>query len=167
MRTRDGLLHACEALVFATGFATGNRAPPLQATGRDGACLSERWSQRPQAFLGTAMHGFPNLFLLVGPNTGLGHSSMIVMIEAQIGLVLRCLGELVRRRARAIEVRAEVELDFNLELQQRLRGTVWASGCNSWYLNDDGSNSTLWPDFSFRFRSRTRDFQPGHWIFSS
>lgn len=167
VRTRDGVLHACNTLVFATGFATANRAPPLVAYGRGGVSLAERWSLRPQAYLGTAMRDFPNLFLLMGPNTGLGHSSVLTMIEAQIGLVLRCLDELDARRARAIEVRAEAEQAFNRDLQQRLRHTVWASGCRSWYLNDDGSNSTLWPDFSFRFRARTRDFRGADWQFQS
>ncbi|MDE3010115.1 MAG: NAD(P)/FAD-dependent oxidoreductase [Pseudomonadota bacterium] len=167
VRTRDGVLHACDTLVFATGFVTANRAVPLQASGRDGIALAERWMRRPQAYLGTAMRDFPNLFLLVGPNTGLGHSSMIYMIEAQIALVLRCLAERERRSARTIEVHAAAEQAFNTGLEQRLRRTVWASGCRSWYLNDDGSNSTLWPDFTFRFRARTRDFRSGDWIFGS
>ena len=165
VRTRDGVLHRCDTLVYATGFATANRAPPLAAIGRDGVSLVDRWAQRPQAYLGTAMRDFPNLFLLLGPNTGLGHSSMITMIEAQIGLVLRCLAERRARGARTIEVHADAERDFNRELEQRLRHTVWATGCHSWYLNDDGSNSVLWPDFTFRFRARTRDFRSGDWQF--
>lgn len=167
VRTQDGSLHDCDTLVFATGFSTGNRSAPIAAFGRGGAALAQRWAIRPQAYLGTAMRDFPNLFLLVGPNTGLGHSSMIFMIEAQITLVLRLLDALASRRARAVEVRAEAETAFNAELQARLRETIWASGCRSWYLNDDGSNSTLWPDFTFRFRARTRAVRPGDWDFAA
>jgi cation diffusion facilitator CzcD-associated flavoprotein CzcO len=165
IRTRDGRLHELDMLILATGFATGNRKSPITARGRNGVDLEQRWAMRPQAYLGTAMRDFPNLFLLVGPNTGLGHNSMIFMIEAQVDLVLNCLDALETRRARSIEVRPEVEARFNAELQSRLQRSVWATGCRSWYLNEDGSNSSLWPDFTFRFRGRARRFRPADWCF--
>src|SRR6201999_3986287 len=110
-----------------------------------------------QAHRGTAVAGFPNLFVLVGPNTGLGHTSMIYMIESQVAYVLDALRYLRRTEAAAVEVRPQAQTSYNDALQARMGPTVWsAGGCTSWYLDAHGRNSTLWPSFSWRFRQATR-----------
>jgi len=126
--------------------------------GREGN-LHELWQGSPEAFRGTTIAGFPNLFLLVGPNTGLGHTSIVYMIESQITYVLDCLRTMERQRTAVVDVRPEAQRDWNAEVQARMPPTVWNSGgCASWYLDANGRNSTLWPDFTFRFRQQTRRF---------
>ncbi|HEX5908913.1 MAG TPA: hypothetical protein VFY44_00375, partial [Thermoleophilaceae bacterium] len=103
----------------------------------------------------------PNLFMLLGPNTGLGHSSMIYMIESQIEHVIDALAEMRRHDADTVEVREDAAREFNAEIDKRHEGAVWNTGCASWYLDDTGRNATLWPDWTFRFRQRTAKFEPG------
>ncbi len=156
IRTQDGALRELDALILCTGFRASEAPGPFPVVGRGGVDLDERWAEGPEAFLGTAVAGFPNLFFLVGPNTGLGHSSMIFMIESQLDLVMRCVKRLRAERLRALEVRPEVEREFNHGLQARLGRTIWASGCKSWYLTRSGKNTTLWPGFTWEFRLRAR-----------
>jgi cyclohexanone monooxygenase len=132
--------------------------------GRKGVDLVDVWTQGPQAYLGAAVPGFPNLFMLMGPNTGLGHTSQVYMIESQIHYVLDCLRTMRRQGAAAVEVRPEVYQRFNEGLQKQLVNTIWASGCKSWYVNDNGRNTTLWPGFTFRFRSKTRRFKASDYV---
>jgi hypothetical protein len=161
VRTGDGTLHKLDVLIFGTGFHVTDMAVGERVRGRGGVRLDEAWNGSPQAYLGTTVSGFPNLFLLVGPNTGLGHTSIIYMIESQLPYVEGALGYLAATGAGALEVRREVQDAYNADLQRRMDGTVWTSGgCNSWYLDENGRNSTLWPDFTFRFRARLRKFDP-------
>ena len=125
--------------------------------GRDGRTLEECWRGSPRAHLGTSVAGFPNFYLLLGPNTGLGHSSMIYMIESQIAHVIEALRE-TRRLDAVMEVRSDVVERFNGALDERMRHTVWTTGCSSWYLDDTGRNGALWPDWTFRFRRRASRF---------
>jgi hypothetical protein len=104
------------------------------------------------------MPGFPNLFKVIGPNTGLGHSSMVFMIESQIAYVMDAIRQMDERAIASVDVRPDAVVAFNAELQEKMKGTVWSSGCASWYLDARGRNTTLWPDFTFRFRRRTRRF---------
>jgi len=125
-------------------------APVVTFTPREGSM---------QAYRGTTVAGFPNLFFLLGPNTGLGHNSMIYMIESQIAYVIDALRTLDDRRAERFEVREDAEARYNEALQDQLKGTVWTAGqCQSWYLDDSGRNTTLWPSYSFAFRRETRRF---------
>jgi hypothetical protein len=128
--------------------------------GRDGLLLADAWQGGAQAYLGATVAGFPNLFLLIGPNTGLGHTSMVYMIESQLAYILDCLQMMERRGVDVVDVRPETQAAYNDELQRRLQGTVWLSGCASWYLDAHGRNSTLWPGFTFAYRRRTRRFDP-------
>jgi hypothetical protein len=129
--------------------------------------LADAWNRGMSAYLGTTIAGFPNAFMLVGPNTGLGHSSMIYMIESQIAYVMDALRTIDRAGAAAVDVRREVQAAYNDELQQRLARTVWnAGGCRSWYLDASGRNTTLWPSFTFAFRERTRRFKPSDYVLS-
>ncbi len=151
--------HEVDVIIYGTGFKVHDPLGALGITGRDGAELGERWREQGlEAYLGTTVAGFPNLFILVGPNTGLGHNSIVYMIESQVHYVLAAMRAMRERDAAAIDVRAEVQARFNHYLQQRLEGSVWASGCKSWYLDDSGKNRTLWPTFTFRFRQATSSF---------
>jgi hypothetical protein len=127
--------------------------------GRDGRSLEELWQGSPQAYLGTAVPGFPNAFLLAGPNTGIGHTSLVYLLECQVAYVFDCLRQMVEHGIETVEVRPEVCSAYNEELQARTQGTVWLSGCASWYLDRNGLNTTLYPDFTFKFRRKTRRFE--------
>ena len=117
-----------------------------------------RW---PQAYLGVAIAGFPNFFFLSGPNTGTGHQSQVFMIESHLEYVMDAVRTMKRRGLRTVEVRPEVQEAYNRELQERLPPTVWNSGgCSSWYLDETGKNGVIWPDFTWKFRQRTRRFEP-------
>jgi cation diffusion facilitator CzcD-associated flavoprotein CzcO len=154
--TRDGKEYELDTIIYGTGFHVADSLRALQVTGRGGVELSQAWKGGMEAHLGCLVNGFPNLFLLLGPNTGLGHSSMLFMIESQVDLVLRCMRAMQRHSARSAQVRARTQRDFNGWLQPRLQRAVWGSGCHSWYLNAEGKNVTLWPGFTFEFWLRTR-----------
>lgn len=161
VRTHDGVLHELDTLVWATGFQAAETAPPFELVGPSGRRLDEAWTPHPVAYNGTCVAGFPNLYILVGPNTGLGHSSMLLMIEAQVQFVMSCLA-LARSKGAAIAVRAEAQREYNTMLQARLAKTVWASGCASWYQTGAGVNTTLWPGFTFEFMWRLRKVEARH-----
>lgn len=156
----DGTEREVDTIIFGTGFHVTDMPAAQHVRGRDGRTLDEVWQGSPRALCGTAIPGFPNLFMLVGPNTGLGHTSMVVMIEAQVEYVLDCLRHMQRERIGAIDAREEAEIAFNRQLQTRMQGTVWTSGCASWYLDDTGRNTTLWPGSTLTFRRRLRHFDP-------
>jgi cation diffusion facilitator CzcD-associated flavoprotein CzcO len=161
--TADGREVELDTIVFATGFRPYEVAG-LGIAGRDGVELAEAWSPTPTAHLGTTVAGFPNLFLIVGPNTGLGHSSMVFMIESQTRYVIDALRTMRERGLAAVEVRPEVQAASTARVHEKLATTVWASGCDSWYLDDRGRNPTIWPTFSFAFRSQTRRFRPEEYV---
>lgn len=156
--TEDGMERPVDTIICATGFHVTDMPAAERVHGREGRALAEAWREGPRAYLGTTVAGFPNLFLLIGPNTGLGHNSMVYMIESQLAYILDCLRIMDRQRLQAVEVRPEAQKGFNDELQRRMRGTVWATGCASWYLDARGRNSTLWPGFTREYRRRTRRF---------
>lgn len=144
--TEDGELHEVDAIVLATGFDPKGSYSYLQITGRDERSFAEEWQQGVESYLGVTMAGFPNLFMLLGPNTGLGHTSVVLMIEAQIAHVMRLLAERDHRGADTVEVRPELVPAFTREMRERTERSVWRQGgCTSWYLDDDGENRTLWP----------------------
>lgn len=163
--TADGVEHEVDTIVFATGFQV---TPPPVAdaiVGRDGRSLQDVWKEGGmQALRGTTVAGFPNLFFLVGPNTGLGHTSMVYIIEAQIRYVLEALRAMKERRVATVEARPEAQKRWNDEVQRQLQGSVWQTGgCASWYLDQHGNNVTLWPDFTFRFKAETSTFDPAEY----
>ena len=133
--------------------------PPTLITGADGRTLAQYWAEHgQQAYKGTTVAGFPNLFSLVGPNTGVGNTSLIYMIESQLNYLLDALRAMDRHQLATVEVHAEVERRYNLDLQRRMARTVWSTGCSSWYQDANGRNTTLWPKFGFLFRAATRHF---------
>ncbi len=158
IRTRDGRLHEADAIIFGTGFRVADYVSAMQIVGRDGADLSAVWSRSVRNYLGITVSGFPNLMLLMGPNTNLGHNSMIFMIEAQARYAVAAILAMQRKRLASLEVRPEVERAFGARLAKRLAKTVWTSGCNSWYMAPSGE-LLLWPGFTFDYWIRTRRVQ--------
>lgn len=155
----DGSVREVDTLIFATGFHVTDVAFARLVRGRGGVTLSERWDGSPQAYRGAAIPDFPNLFLLVGPNTGLGHNSLVFMIEAQLNYLIGALEAMERGGAARIEVRRDAYDAYNAHVQARLIRSVWnTGGCLSWYLDRNGRNSTIWPDFTWRFWQQTRRF---------
>jgi cation diffusion facilitator CzcD-associated flavoprotein CzcO len=156
--TADGRERPADAIIVATGFHVTDMPAATYIRGRGGRTLADAWRQGPQAYLGASVAGFPNFFMLIGPNTGLGHTSMIYMIESQLTYILDCLRVMDRRRLSTVEVLPATQQSFNEEVQRRMHGTVWITGCASWYLDAHGRNTTLWPGLTWRFRQRTRAF---------
>ena len=163
--TTDGVEREVDTIIFGTGFNVAEMGAASRVRGRDGRLMKEAWADRtPEAHLGTMIHGFPNLFTMVGPNTGLGHNSIVFMIESQINLVVDALRRLRATGMKEIEPRADVQSTYNDELQGKLEGTVWNDGgCASWYLDEHGRNFTLWPGFTYPFRARTRQLDPSEY----
>ncbi len=159
--TADGTERELDTIVLASGFHVTDMPVAAWVRGRSGHTLDDVWQGTPQAYLGTTVSGFPNLFMLIGPNTGLGHNSIVFMIESQLNYVMDCLRHIDRHAISTFEVREDVQRRFNDDLQRRLEGTVWTSGgCVSWYLDANGRNSTVWPGFTWPYRRRTRHFNP-------
>jgi cation diffusion facilitator CzcD-associated flavoprotein CzcO len=162
----DGVEHEVDVVVYGTGFHVMDLSVGHRLTGREGQTLSEQWAlDGAQAHQGTTVAGFPNLFLLLGPNTALGHSSVVFMIEAQIAYVLDALRTLDRSGAQSLEVRRGVQDAYNARLQQQLDDTVWNNGgCRSWYRDAAGRNFALWPGHTYTFRSATRRFDADGYV---
>ena len=153
----DGSAYDADVIIYGTGFKTVEALAELSVAGRDGVKLQDVWRGGVEAHHGVTVAGFPNFFLLLGPNTGLGHNSVIFMIESQVQHVLSCLRLLARQGGNTIEVRAPAQRRFNHGIQRRLGRAVWSQGgCTSWYLDAQGVNRALWPGFSFEYWARTR-----------
>jgi cation diffusion facilitator CzcD-associated flavoprotein CzcO len=163
----DGTERAVDTIIFGTGFRVTDMPVGEWVRGRGGKRLVDAWEGSPRAHLGCTVAGFPNLFLLLGPNTGLGHSSMVYMIESQINHVVDALRVMRERGAAVVEVRPEVQQAYNRELDAKMAGTVWTTGCSSWYRDDTGRVAALWPDWTWRFRRRARRFDPAQHLLRS
>jgi len=155
IRTADGARRELDVLILGTGFKVAEYLSSMRIHGRGGAELNETWRRSLRTYLGITVAGFPNLFLLMGPNTALGHNSMIFMIEAQARYAVQAIRTLRQRRLASIEVRPAVQDAFQAELARRLEGTTWTSGCTSWY-RAPGGELVLWPGFTFDYWWRTR-----------
>ena len=166
--TADGRERPTDTIVFATGFQVS--PPPIaqRVRGRGGATLADVWREGGmQAHRGTTVSGFPNLFFLVGPNTGLGHTSIVHVIESQIRYVRQALRALDAAGAAELEPRQEAQDRWNARVQRDLEGSVWQDGgCASWYLDEHGRNTTLWPGFTFRLRALLREFDAPNYVLS-
>lgn len=165
---RDGAERSVDAIILGTGFHADPRdyLTELTIKGLRERDLLDQWAGGAEAYLGISIPGFPNMFELVGPNTGLGHNSLIFMIESQVHYIVECLKLLERMGARSMDVRESQVRRFNEELEQKLEDTVWTSGCKSWYTQADGKNIAIWPGFSFRYRMRTRSVNPDDYVFT-
>jgi cyclohexanone monooxygenase len=157
---KDGTVREVDVIVVATGFHVTDSPTYERIIGKDGRSLADVWGETgQQAYKGAAVAGFPNMLFLIGPNTGLGHSSMVFMIESQLNYLVGALKERRRRDLATFEVRPEAQRRYNEALQRQMRQTIWTTGgCSSWYLDAHGRNTTLWPGFTFTFRQQTRRF---------
>ena len=159
--TEDGMEHTLDVLIFATGFDVGASLPRAAITGRDGLTLASAWAEGAGAHQGITVAGFPNFFLLLGPNTALGHNSVLLMLEAQVQHVLDCLAALGRAGARAIEVRPEAQARFVEGVRARLGASIWQrGGCTSWYLDEQGRNGVIWPASVLAYLRSARRARP-------
>ncbi len=154
-----------DTLIYATGFDAASYEKGLAIQGMNSQQLSDCWAKAgPEAYLGTTISGFPNLFSIIGPNTGLGHNSMIHMMESQYNYILSYLDLLEQRDALYLDVKCERQAAYNAEIQTQLAGMVWSTGCNSWYQMDNGKNTTLWPGPTTTYRQRTRKVEVGDYV---
>jgi cation diffusion facilitator CzcD-associated flavoprotein CzcO len=155
IRTKGGELREADAIILGTGFRVADYLSPVRIVGRQGRELNDEWRARLSSYLGITVSGFPNLFLLMGPGTGLGHNSMIFMIEAQARYAAQSIASLAKSGVAFMDVRAEAQRAFTDELERKNASTVWASGCSSWYRTPNGGLVT-WPGFTFDYWRRTR-----------
>lgn len=156
IRTADGKVREVDAIIYGTGFAATDFLAPMHISGLNGQVLKQTWQQGAEAYLGLTVHGFPNLFMLYGPNTNLGHSSIVYMLESQFNYVLDALKKLQQNGLRYLNVKQDIQTRFNGDIQQRMKKTMWAQGCSSWYVTAEGKNTNNWPGFTFDYRERTR-----------
>lgn len=159
IQTTDGTLREVDAIVLATGFALGLASAPFPITGRGGRRLDDAWADGAVAYKGLSVSGFPNWFICMGPNTGPGHTSVLVYTEAQLHHALQAIQKLRRENLRFVDVRQEVQDRYNQGIQERMKHMVWTSGCNSWYLSDDGKNHSLYPGFAAEYVLRAHRFR--------
>ena len=151
--TADGVHHEIDTLVLGTGFSLSGSFDRMHVTGSGGTDLRDAWSGGMHSNLGITVAGFPELYLLLGPNTGLGHNSVILMIEWATDYILRCLD---RAKAGSYTTTARAEDSFTAEMAERSQHTVWTSGCRSWYLDRFGNNTSVWPGSTLSYWWRTR-----------
>ncbi len=156
--TEDGTERPVDVLIYGTGFRATEPLIGCRVVGRGGVEIHDAWQKRMSAYLGVTVSGFPNFFMLLGPNTGLGHNSVVLMIEAQVRYAIKCLKLMKRRKQRVLEVRPEIQRSFVEEIYRRMGRTVWLSGgCHSWYQDQNtGEVTTLWPGSVVSYLRRTR-----------
>jgi cation diffusion facilitator CzcD-associated flavoprotein CzcO/acetyl esterase/lipase len=154
----DGTERPADVIVLSTGFESTGFLAPMEIRGREGVELNEAWREGANAYLGMTVAGFPNLFIMYGPNTNLGSGSIIFQLESQMRYILDAVRKL-QRRGGWLSVRPEVQRSFDSEIQERLSTSVWQTGCNNWYLDEHGRNTNNWPGFTLEYRRRTRRFE--------
>ena len=142
--TRDGVDHVVDTIIFGTGFTTTDFLAPMRVIGRNGLDLNDAWRDGASAYLGLSVPGFPNFFMLYGPNTNLGHNSILFMIEQQVSYILSIMATKARGRVDGVEVRERAMDRWDREIQDMAEKTVWAEDCHSWYKNADGRITNNW-----------------------
>lgn len=165
--TKDGVERPVDCIILGTGFVVDPRVymKNFPVEGRDGHVLNEDWKNLAQSYLGTTTTGYPNMYQLVGPNVGLGHNSIIFMIEAQVDYIMSCLKILKDKGADYIDVKKDAQDRFNVKVQDGFKNTVWTTGCSSWYQSAEGGNFALWPFSTWRFWLETRKVHTGDYEF--
>jgi len=156
--TEDGRHHPADVMIFGTGFRATEPLAGISITGEEGRSLTAEWEKAggAEAYMGIAAAGFPNFFMLLGPNTGLGHNSIIFMIEAQVHYVMALLRRIAQKPGAAAAAKDGAQAGFVARIQDKIARTVWASGCKSWYIGASGKNSTIWPGFTVSYWFKTR-----------
>ena len=166
--TVDGNEYPVDAIVYATGFKATEHLSKIHIVGKKGLVFEELRKKDGDAYLGSTTYGFPNMFMLVGPNTGVGHTSIIYIIESQVAYIMDALKYIKSKKIKSFEVKDEVLKAYNIELAKKMEGTVWnAGGCNSWYKDEKGKIPTVLPDFTYNFRKMTKKFVPEKYILNS
>lgn len=167
IRTQDGQDIPLDVIVYSTGYDATDGVISYPVTGRHGTTLQAQWAEFPRAYLGTSMPGFPNFFVVTGPNTGIGHTSAIFVIEAQMNYIMKSIQALQKAGKQAIEVKPEAEARYTHMIHEEMKQTVWKSGgCNSWYQSKSGHVIAMFPGFSFTYRQMANRFKPQHHEFS-
>jgi cation diffusion facilitator CzcD-associated flavoprotein CzcO len=156
IRTAEGIEHQADCIVFATGFDVSKTGTPVPVVGRDGRVLADEWSRGAYAYKSVAVSGYPNLYLTFGPNSGPGHNSALVYMEAQIDYLVGAIGLILDRNLRMLDVRRDRQDRYNAAIQRKLSATTWNSGCRSWYLTEDGFNATMYPGFATQYVHQLR-----------
>jgi cation diffusion facilitator CzcD-associated flavoprotein CzcO len=165
--TANGQQIDLDLIVYSTGYDATDGVISYPVIGKGGRSVQDTWAEYPRAYLGTSLPGFPNLFVVTGPNTGIGHTSAIFVIEAQMEYIRRAIEAVQSRGAKAIEVKPEAEADYTDMIHREMKQTVWQSGgCNSWYKSKSGHVIAMFPGFSFTFRQMAKAFKPVHHLFS-
>ncbi|GAA3398617.1 flavin-containing monooxygenase [Cryptosporangium minutisporangium] len=160
----DGTRRDVDAIIFGTGFHVTDMPIAQRITGRGGVRLADRWADGMEALRGTTVHGYPNFFLLIGPNSGLSHSSMVFIIESQLNYVIDALVTMDRHQLGTVEARHDAQQRWNALLDRRMKRTIWVNGgCHSWYQDANGRVTTQWPSSTWRFRLVTRKFDVGEY----
>jgi cation diffusion facilitator CzcD-associated flavoprotein CzcO/acetyl esterase/lipase len=159
----DGSERPADVIVLSTGFESTRFLAPMEIRGRGGQDLNEAWREGANAYLGMTVAGFPNLFVMYGPNTNLGSGSIIFQLESQMAYIADAV-EMLRRTGGWLSVRPEVQRAFDTEMQSRLSTSVWQTGCNNWYVDEHGRNTNNWPGFTLEYRRRTRRLDPADYI---
>lgn len=163
--TKDGSQHEADVIIFGTGFKAVDFLAPIKVTGLNGKALNDTWEKGAEAYKGIAVPEFPNLFILYGPNTNLGHNSIIYMLESQFEYILNSIKAVQRHDAKYMDVKKDVMRQYNDNLQKQLSNTVWQSGCDSWYVNESGKNTNNWPTFTFKYRALAKAVKPSDYHF--
>lgn len=156
VRTVDGKVHELDVIIYCTGYDIGAPAYPFTIKGIGGISLSDYWGGQSKAYYGMSVSHFPNMLLIMGPNSGPGHTSVLIYQEAQYKYIANYTKTLLRQKLRYLDVKEEVMQAQYRYFQNRMKNSSWLSGCQSWYLNADGTNSTMWPGFSFEYVLRTK-----------
>lgn len=166
IRTQQGTHVELDLIVYATGYDATDGVVSYPIIGRGGRTVGDLWKQFPRAYLGTTLPGFPNLFVMTGPNTGIGHTSAIFVIEAQMEYAAQCIQRVLKQGQQSIEVLAEAENDYTTMIHSEMEKTVWKSGgCQSWYQSKSGHVIAMFPGFSFTFWRKATAFKPTHHLF--
>ena len=157
--TKDGQVREIDCLIYGTGFITDPRIylKDFKCYGENGIELKEAWKEGAESYYGISTKGFPNLFQLLGPNTVLGHNSVIFMIESQVNYILQLIEAVEKSKTKAIVVKDVVQEEFNRKIQEKFAGTVWQSGCVSWYQQEGGKNFSLWPSYTWKYWLETKN----------
>lgn len=151
VKTKDGQYHRADIMIFGTGFKTTGFLAPMEITGTGGKLLQDIWQDGAEAYRGTTVTGFPNLFILYGPNTNLGHNSIIFMVERQAEYLMKLIKEMKRQGAQSVNVRKDVMDRYNIQVQEQLKNSVWDADCGNWYKTDSGKITNNWPSWTVAY----------------
>lgn len=167
--TQDGVERAADCIILGTGFISDPRIymKDFALTGLGGRDIRDDWEDSAEAYMGVSVNGYPNMYQLVGPNTGLGHNSIIFMIEAQVNYILDCMKALNQKGAAYMDVKADVQYRFNVDVQENIKDTVWGTGCQSWYQQADGKNVAIWPWSTWKYWLKTRKVNQADYVFTT